>query len=134
MESCSTRICKALQIRNMKQIELSQKTGIPKSAISQYCSGAFRPKQKRLFLIAQALQVDEAWLMGLDVPMDRGSDGDVSLRASLQNLSAEEQCLLQSYRSLNSDGQQKILDYTADLCASGRYIKTASDRSLPKQA
>ena len=71
MENCATRICRALQIRDMKQSELSQRTGIPKSAISQYCSGAFKPKQKRLFLIAQVLDVDEAWLMGLDVPMNR---------------------------------------------------------------
>ena len=81
MEDCSTRICKALQIRNMKQIDLSMKTGIPKSAISQYCSGAFKPKQKRLFLIAHALNVDEAWLMGLDVPMDRNTDESVSVPA-----------------------------------------------------
>lgn len=74
MESCSTRLQKALDIRGMKKIELSVKTGIPKSAISQYCSGAFKPKQKRLFLIAEALNVDEAWLMGLDVPMERGGN------------------------------------------------------------
>lgn len=73
MESCGQRICKALSIRNMKQVDLSEKTGIPKSAISQYCAGSFKPKQQRLFLIAEALNVDEAWLMGLDVPMDRGS-------------------------------------------------------------
>ena len=71
MESCAARIRRALDLRNMRQIELSVRTGIPKSAISQYCSGAFKPKQKRLFLIAQALDVDEAWLMGLDVPMER---------------------------------------------------------------
>lgn len=73
MESCGERICKALSIRDMKQVDLSEKTGIPKSAISQYCAGAFKPKQQRLFLIAEALDVDEAWLMGLDVPMERGS-------------------------------------------------------------
>ena len=71
LDSCAERICKALRIRNMKQVDLSEKTGIPKSAISQYCSGAFKPKQHRLFLIANALDVDEAWLMGLDVPMER---------------------------------------------------------------
>lgn len=73
MDSCADRICKALSIRNMKQVELSEKTGIPKSAISQYCAGAFKPKQHRLFLIAEALDVDEAWLMGLNVPMERGA-------------------------------------------------------------
>ena len=73
METCAARITKALQIRDMKQSELCERTGIPKSAISQYCSGAFKPKQQRLFLIAQALDVDEAWLMGLDVPMERNA-------------------------------------------------------------
>lgn len=77
MESCGTRINKALAIRGMKQVDLSEKTGIPKSAISQYCSGAFKPKQKRLFLIAEALDVDEAWLMGLDVPMERGASSRI---------------------------------------------------------
>ncbi|MBE6924554.1 MAG: helix-turn-helix domain-containing protein [Ruminococcaceae bacterium] len=71
MESCADRICRALRIRDMKQAELSERTGIPKSAISQYCSGAFKPKQQRLFSIAEVLDVDEAWLMGLDVPMER---------------------------------------------------------------
>lgn len=71
MDLCADRIKKALAIRNMRQADLSEKTGIPKSAISQYCSGAFKPKQQRLGLIAEALGVDEAWLMGLDVPMER---------------------------------------------------------------
>ena len=73
METCAERLNKAMALREIKQVELSQKTGIPKSALSQYCSGAFKPKQQRLFLLAEALGVDEAWLMGLDVPMERGS-------------------------------------------------------------
>lgn len=71
MDTCADRISKALRIRGMRQVELSEKTGIPKSAISQYCAGSFKPKQQRIFLIAKALDVDEAWLMGLDVPMER---------------------------------------------------------------
>lgn len=73
METCAERICKALEIRQIRQADLVERTGIPKSAISQYCSGAFKPKQKRLFQIAEALNVDEAWLMGLDVPMERNA-------------------------------------------------------------
>ena len=71
IEKCSTRIAKALSIRGMKQYELCEKTKIPKSAISQYISGAFLPKQDRIFLIAQALNVDPVWLMGYDVPMEK---------------------------------------------------------------
>lgn len=72
MESFAERLTESLRIRNMKQAELSKRTGIPKSAINQYCSGAFKPKQQRLIVIAKALDVGEAWLMGLDAPMERG--------------------------------------------------------------
>jgi len=69
--SCALRIRQGLAIRGMNQKDLCEKTGIPKSAMSQYCSGAFTPKQDRTTLIAQALDVNEAWLMGYDVPMER---------------------------------------------------------------
>ena len=70
-KSCASRISAALQIRNMKQTELCELTGIPKSAMSQYIKGSFEPKQDRIYLIAKALDVNEAWLMGFDVPMAR---------------------------------------------------------------
>ena len=38
-------------------------------------------------------------------------------------LSAAEESLLSSYRTLNAEGQEKVSDYAADLVASGRYIK-----------
>ena len=69
--NCSKRIAAALSIRNMRQSELCELTKIPKSAISQYISGAFEPKQDRIHLISKALDVSEAWLMGYDVPMER---------------------------------------------------------------
>lgn len=67
--TCADRIKRALQIKGMKQTDLCQITKIPKSAISQYISGAFEPKQDRIRLISNALNVSEAWLMGYDVPM-----------------------------------------------------------------
>lgn len=72
-ESCANRIKQGLSIRGMTQQELCTKTGIKKSAMSQYCRGAFEPKQDKVALIAAALNVDEAWLMGYDVPMERHS-------------------------------------------------------------
>lgn len=44
------RLKQALVIRNIKPIELSEATKIPKSAISQYMSGYTKPKQDRIFL------------------------------------------------------------------------------------
>ena len=65
------RLREALVAKNMKAIELSEKTGIPKGAISYYLAGKSQPKQDRLFLIGKALGVSEAWLLGYDVPMER---------------------------------------------------------------
>lgn len=71
MESIANRIKKALDIRGMRQTELVEKTRIGKSSISTYISGAYEPKQRNIYKIAKALDVNEAWLMGHDVPMER---------------------------------------------------------------
>ena len=70
-EQCSVRLRRALALRGIKQSELSQRADVPKSAISQYLSGKFEPKQDRIEIFANILDVSEAWLMGYDVPMSR---------------------------------------------------------------
>ena len=67
----ANRLNKAMKIRNIKATELSEKANIPKSAISQYLSGLYEAKQKSIFKLASVLNVSEAWLMGLDVPMEK---------------------------------------------------------------
>lgn len=57
---------KIMKEKGITQSELCKRTGIPKSAMSQYISGAFKPKQKRTYLIAKALNVSEAWLIGME--------------------------------------------------------------------
>lgn len=64
------RLEKALEFRNIKQSELVERTQISKSAISQYLSGAFEPKQKNIYKISKALDINPAWLMGKDVKME----------------------------------------------------------------
>ena len=70
-ESFSKRLKEAMKIRNMNQSELSQKSGISKSSLSEYLKGKYEAKQTGLFNLAKALNVNEVWLMGEDVPMDR---------------------------------------------------------------
>ena len=54
----------------MKQVDLCELTGIGKSSISTYLSGEYEPKQRNLYRIAEALEVNVSWLMGApDVPM-----------------------------------------------------------------
>lgn len=70
-ESFAKRMKEGMSIKNIKQVDLVEKTGLTKSAISQYLSGKYEPKQKGIYLIAKALDVNEAWLMSHDVPMER---------------------------------------------------------------
>lgn len=80
MKEFNQQLKKAMEIRNITQAELCKRTGIPKSAMSQYISGAFRPKQTRTYLIAEALHVNIAWLMGADdIPMDSEDNTIIAL-------------------------------------------------------
>lgn len=65
------RLREALNIRKKTQADLVRETGIDKGSISHYLSGRYEPKQKAIYKLAQALSVNESWLLGYDVPMDR---------------------------------------------------------------
>lgn len=85
-DTTQNRLKKILSIRNIKPIELSNLTGIPKSSISQYLSGYAEPRQNRLFLLAQALNVSETWLLGYDVPMEKEPHDDIYSRFPEPNI------------------------------------------------
>ena len=65
------RLRTALDIREMKQSELVEKAKVDKGQLSSWLSGKYLPRQKNISRVAEALHVDEAWLMGFDVPMER---------------------------------------------------------------
>lgn len=76
VDTFSNRLTKAVSIRNIKAVELSEKTGISKSKISSYMSGRFKAKQDGIHLLSKALNVDPAWLMGYDVPIEPNTKTD----------------------------------------------------------
>ena len=86
----------ALDFRNMKATKLSALTGINKSTISQYLSKEYEPKRDRLELFAKTLNVNEAWLIGYDVPMEINSSSNDSFIKEYE-LSPEE---LKEYESI----------------------------------
>lgn len=77
IDTFSNRLNKAIAIRNIKPIELAEKTGIDKSKISSYMSGRYKARQDGVYLLAKALCVSEAWLMGYDVPMEKKLNIDI---------------------------------------------------------
>ena len=68
------RLREALTASGKKQADLVRETGLDRGSISSYLSGKYEPKQKAIYKMAQALNVNEAWLLGYDVPMGRTED------------------------------------------------------------
>ena len=65
------RLREAMDIRGLRSVDLVEKTGIPKVTISYYLSGKTVPRSDKLYLLAKALNVNEAWLLGYEVSMER---------------------------------------------------------------
>lgn len=99
------RFNKALSMRDMRAVEVTAKTGISEATISQYRSGYAKPKADKLQILADCLDVNPTWLMGLDVPM-ANYDIEVSLDSGIDkvviengSLTKEEQDLIQKFRA-----------------------------------
>lgn len=81
-ENTAIRLKYLMDTRGLKQVDIvnlcqpfCKKYGVKmsKSDMSQYVSGKVEPNQDKLYVLGNALNVSEAWLMGYDVPMERTS-------------------------------------------------------------
>lgn len=63
------RIKELMDYYHINQTELCKRTGIQKSALSNYLNGDREPRQKQVSMIADHFNVNPTWLMGYDVPM-----------------------------------------------------------------
>ena len=64
--------------KGMKSVELAAATGLSKARISQYTNGVYVPKSHAACLIANALGVSEAWLLGMEDEKRRVRHSDIS--------------------------------------------------------
>lgn len=71
IDTFQNRLEKALKIRNIKPVELHEKTGISESLLSKYLSGNAIARQRKISLISDALNINPIWLMGYDISMEK---------------------------------------------------------------
>lgn len=90
----ASRLLHIMKVRNLKQIDIlrlaepyCKKYGVKlnKNDLSQYVNGKVVPGQSKLYILGQALNVSEAWLMGYDVPMNKDINSDVDY-ATVDNI------------------------------------------------
>ena len=101
-----------MEERNLKQIDIlrmcdpyCQKYGVKlaKNDLSQYISDKVKPRQDKLSILGMALGVQEAWLMGYDVPMTAPKDDPDLTKEALE--------LYQIFAELSPEKKAEFLDF-----------------------
>ena len=98
--------------------EVGQMVGVTKATIQRYENGNIQniPSDK-IELLALALNTTPAYLMGWE------DDKKSEKIKPISPLSPEEKQILDPYKQLNSEGQEKAVSYTWDLVDSNKYNK-----------
>lgn len=104
MATFSERLIEAMQLRNIDRSTVIRITGIDKGAFSAYVNGKYNAGQANLYLLAKALNVSEAWLMGHDVPLERNDSLSEPLPESYESFT-------EVLNKLSPAARQQALDY-----------------------
>ena len=67
----SERLQTLIDKKGISKSDLARVCGIDRSNITRYLKGTYEAKQDVLYRIAQAYNVNEAWLLGYDIEMDK---------------------------------------------------------------
>ena len=98
------------------QKELAEIVGVAPNTFHGYESGKHDPKSDLLAQIARACRVSVDYLLGL-------SPDPQPNYSQCESGEPEEKRLIKNYRSLNEEGQEKLLEYSDDLVELGKYKK-----------
>lgn len=133
MESISTRIQKAMELRGLRQADLVDRTGINKGALSSYISGRYNPKQTNIYLLARALDVNVEWLMGADVSVSRFREPAVTNKSESVRINV----LGRVATGIPIDAVEEIIDWEdipAEMAKNGEYfgLRIKGDSMSPR--
>ena len=115
VEDSNIRLEKALENKKMKILELSQRTNISENALRRFLSGGMRPTDENIYSISRVLGISQDWLLGYDVPME------AKYYSKNYELSAEEECIITIFRSLNKVAQDRLIEYSMELNEISKY-------------
>lgn len=83
METTATRLKEIMMEKHLTQMELVElcqpycqkyNLKLTKSELCRYLKDEYKPKQYKLTILGLALNVNESWLMGYDVPRTRDKE------------------------------------------------------------
>ncbi|RGZ81735.1 XRE family transcriptional regulator [Veillonella parvula] len=120
------RLNSILQKRNLSQADLSKMTGIRSSSISDWLNGKYEPKQDKISIIAEALNVSPVWLIGYDDTASNQSEGyyvdpETAEYAEMLRTRPEMRLLFSASRGISKEEMQEAVNYI-------EYIKSRNKK------
>ena len=101
----------------MTLAEAAKKMGVTTMTIQRY------EKAERKATVETIRKLCAVYGIDSDTFMENAIASFKNMPVADSSLTASEQTLLDNFRQLNDEGQDKVCEYTSDLVASGRYIK-----------
>lgn len=124
VSNTSERLKQYMSKYHLKQVDIIAKAKpyceendvkMNKSDISQYVSGKTEPNQDKLFVLARALNVSEAWLMGYDEDETPSSQSTIVLKYDYSNgtkldnyLDNEELAVIECLRKIDNETKLQV--------------------------
>lgn len=100
------RIRQIMEYYGINQTEFCKRTGIQKSALSNYLNGTRQPRQDAVSKIADAFGISPSWVMGYDVPMKEIKP--IEIIQEPEGISEQDRKILDLYHKADPDSQRAI--------------------------
>ena len=111
------RLKSIMKERKITQTELAKRTGIRQSSISDWLNDRYEPKQDKVYIIAKALNVSPAWLLGYDenIPTNQTEgyyvDPETAEYAEMLRTRPEMRMLFSASRGISKEEMQEAVNY-----------------------
>lgn len=112
------RLKSIMKERKITQTELAKRTGIRQSSISDWLNDRYEPKQDKVYIIAKALNVSPAWLLGYDenIPTNEQTtnyylDAETAEYAEMLRTRPEMRMLFSASRGISKEDMEKAVEY-----------------------
>ena len=121
-ETTALRLRRIMSDRDLSQVDILRlcepfckqfDLKLTKSDLSQYCSGKVKPSQWKLSILGHALNVNEGWLMGLDVPMER-KEAPIAETMSVA-IDKETEEFIQMFQMLSPESKKDVVNHVRRL-------------------
>lgn len=119
MAEFKDRLKQAMEAAGLNQSELAKLANVRQSSISDWLKGRYLAKQDKVDALAKALNVSQAWLMGIDddIPFEKLPDNILPIRRKQVPLLGNIACGEPIYADEDWQGNVAVEDNTkADFC------------------